>query len=299
VSSTGYTTAATTEEFLLHRLRSTIATYYLLDFLSVFMKKDPFFVFGPTAIRLPPLLEALPPAVLTLYRNLFVLTAVLSALVFVFSINDLVHYFIVSRVLGLRGELWQYASVFGSFSEVLDHGLAGFWGAWWHQTFRFVFTAPTKWMIRQGYIEAGSRNAKLVGMFVAFVQSGFLHACGSYTSIPTTKWWLPSVFFLLSGVGMVIQQTACEKLEPIISRLPRVMRRAGNFIFVFAWLHYTVWPFSNDLAFTGLWLLEPIPISPLCWLGFGQQNDSWWRWDSAHLPGLIRGSYWWESGIGG
>jgi hypothetical protein len=53
---------------------------------------------------------------------------------------------------------------------------------------------------------------------------------------------------------------------------------------------------GDDFARGGVWLFEPIPVSPLRGLGFGQEGDRWWCWGHIGV-GWYTGKHWWESGI--
>ncbi len=277
-----------------------LAGYVALDFCAVAMTVDPYFVFGPDPPRrpLPAFLDRLPQTVLEAYRSGVSALGLLAALHVIFGLDQVLGCAVLGPLLGVRGELWNYPSAFGSFDQVLDRGLGGFWGGWWHQTFRSGFAAPALWLIRKGYLGPGVRSTRAVVGLVAFAQSGILHASGSITALPRTRCWQPLVFFLLSWAGIVLQETVCFAFEPQIRTLPRTCRRAGNLLFVLLWLHCTRWAIIDDMSRSALWLFEPVPISPLRWLGFGLPGDSWWRWDRDHLPkGWHTGKHWWESGI--
>ncbi|KDN68977.1 hypothetical protein CSUB01_07346 [Colletotrichum sublineola] len=285
------------KEFLKRKLISIGVAYLILDVFKVSVMEDPYFILGSSSLPLPPHLTVLPSWAVPVYRHAAVITTIYSALVMVFGIHDLFQYYILSKVYPIRGELWQYSTVFGSFSQILDRGLAGFWGSWWHQTFRHSFSAPVNFAVKHGYLRRGARSTKMVGMLVAFLISGLLHGAGSASSIPDTKWWKPAVFFWLSGVGVFIQQGFCTTLKPQISRLPRVLRRFGNILFVILWLHITVGPLVDDFAQTGLWLMEPVPVSFVRALGFGRGEVSWWKPDMEAIGHWHTGQHWWDSGF--
>lgn len=284
-------------EFLRRKLLSIGAAYVFLDIFKVTVMEDPYFVLGSSSLPLPPHLAVLPSWVVPVYRHAAVIGVIYAGMVMVFSIHDLFQYYVLSKVYPIRGELWQYATVFGSFSQILDRGLAGFWGSWWHQTFRQSFSAPVSFAIKQGYLKKGARSTKMVSLLVAFLLSGLLHAAGSVSSIPDTTWWKPALFFWLSGVGVVVQQLFCTTLKPQISRLPRVLRRLGNLIYVALWLHITVQPLTDDFAQTGLWLMEPVPVSLVRALGFGRGEVSWWKPDMESFLHWHTGKHWWDSGF--
>ena len=193
------------------------------------MTQDPYFIVGPersSALPLPPSLAALHPLLLSLYRTFISFLGVLTALQLTFGAGALSLCFLLGgpSVLGFRAHPWHLPSAFGSFDQVLDRGLAGFWGAWWHQTFRFGFEAPGRWLLarrqQRRHHDLGAEKDKgnpttktktktktktasdrLLAFTFAFLQSGLLHAAGSYSMIPASKWWQPPFFFALAGAG--------------------------------------------------------------------------------------------------
>ncbi|KAL6887922.1 hypothetical protein GGI43DRAFT_263905 [Trichoderma evansii] len=301
VSRSGYKRPLTTGEFVRGRLTNIVIFYFVLDFLSVYMKKDPYFILGPDHqgdVALPPYLHGVPSWLLLAYRELFSLLGVYAAIEAVFSVSDLVQYWLASRFYPSRGALWQFASTFGSFEQVFARGLAGWWGGWWHQTFRMQFAAPATYLLREGYLNRGTQLASLVTMFISFLQSGVLHASGSFTSTPKTKPWRAPAFFFLQMMGILLQQWTARFIGLYVPvQLPRFVSRMVNLLFTLTWLFFTAPLFMDDCSSTGLWLVEPVPVSPLLALGFGNEGDHWWRWDQDHLPSLFLGKTWWQSGI--
>ncbi|KAL2877816.1 hypothetical protein SGCOL_006979 [Colletotrichum sp. CLE4] len=285
------------KEFLRRKVIPIAISYLILDISKVAIMEDPYFFLGPESLPLPAHLAALPPWALSIWRHAAVLGILYAALVMVFSVHDLFQYYVLSKVFPLRGELWQYSTVFGSFTQILDRGLAGFWGAWWHQTFRHAFSAPVSWAVKRGYLEKGTRSTKAIGMSTAFLLSGLLHGAGSVSAIPETKWWKPALFFWLSGLGVLTQQTFCTAMKSQITKMSRTLRRAGNLLFVLVWLHITVQPLADDFAQTGLWLMEPVPVSVVRALGFGRGETSWWKPDMEAIGHWHVGQHWWDSGF--
>ncbi|ETS04400.1 hypothetical protein M419DRAFT_73557 [Trichoderma reesei RUT C-30] len=299
VSRSGYKRHHTTSEFVRDRLAKVVLLYLVLDFLSVYMVKDPYFILGPDhkGYMLPPHLRNLPPWLLLAYREAFCLAGVYSAIEAVFAVSDLVQYWLASRFYPSRAALFQFASTFGSFEQVLDRGLAGWWGGLWHQTFRMQFSAPATYLVREGYLRRGTPLASVVAALVSFAQSGVLHASGSLTSVPQTRPWRAPAFFFLQMVGVLLQGLAAWLLRGHVREMPRVVRRAGNLAFALVWLYSTAGLFMDDLSSTGLWTVEPVPVSLFRFLGFGFEGDHWWRWDRDHLPKVHIGETWWQTGI--
>lgn len=262
------------------------------------MVKDPYLILGPDGEQsqypLPYYLQDLPAPVLKMFRLGFSFIGVTSAISAVFATSDIAQYYLLKQLCPRRDSLWFYASTFGSFSQVLDRGLAGFWGSWWHQTFRVQFMAPATFLLRKGYMTKGTRVASMVALFVTFLQSGLMHTSGSTSSLSNTKPWRPMVFFLLQALGIVVEQ-----LMPWTNsmKLPTLLRRCANFTFTLVWMYLTAGFFTDDLASFGLWMLEPVPISPLRFLGFGYPNDHWWRWDIYYVPRWHTAQTWWNCGF--
>lgn len=299
VSRSGYKRYQTQGEFVRDRLTKVVVSYFVLDFLSVYMMKDPYFILGPDHQNyvLPPHLRDVPAWLLLAYREVFCLAGVYAAIEAVFSVSDLAQYWMANRFYPSRGALFQFASTFGSFQQVLDRGLAGWWGAMWHQTFRMQFSAPATYLLREGYLKKGTQFASVTAILISFLQSGMLHASGSFTSVPKTKPWRAPAFFFLQMAGILLQRWMAQLFRAYLPLPPRFLSRTVNIFFTLGWLYFTAPFFIDDLSSTGLWLVEPVPISLFRFLGFGYEGDHWWRWDTDHLPKLYIGETWWQSGI--
>ncbi|KAI0508418.1 hypothetical protein F5B22DRAFT_659355 [Xylaria bambusicola] len=303
-SKQGYERTVSRRKLVLSRLFvDFLPSYIIVDVCAALMTSDPYFVAGPEHDHpLPPHLASLHPALLFLQRTTLGFVAVIFALQ-CFGAMLLALY--CPPILGFRAHPWHLPSFTGSFSQVTDRGLSGFWGAWWHQTFRVGFSAPTKWLLRLGYLPSPRRHGGVstlitpaVSAIMAFVQSGMIHAAGSYTSVPTTYYWGPPIFFALSGLGMVLQTMLSRGLQRRIERLPLWLRRLGNVAFTFLWLLATGWTLLDDFGRCGIWLWEPVPVSFSRAAGLGVDRRVW-RYDKDSLPRWHWGSWnrWWETGI--
>ncbi|KAG8165413.1 hypothetical protein KVR01_005688 [Diaporthe batatas] len=304
----GYRRYTTRRAWLRAEVGSFAIGYLALDALSVLMMKDPYFILGPEYTRsavpvpvpLPGLLAALPPWLLFTYRCLVSFSGVLAAISMVMKLWQLICAFALRPLLGTRAELWHYPTLMGGFTHnVLDRGLAGYWGAWWHQTFRVAFGAPAAWMASPAGDGRRRQVSKTLAGLFAFAQSGFLHALGSASCLPPSRPWAPPVFFMLSWVGILLQSAACGAMRRagITPRLPTWATRAGNFVFVSLWLGSTQYWMLDDIARSGIWLLEPVPASLFRALGLGEPGDHWLRWTWDELPRLHAGQHWWDGGV--
>lgn len=298
-STTGCSRPLTRRGFYGNRLVLVIVAYVYLDICSSILNDDPYFVAGPHHGQpLPRPIDQYPPWLLSLGRNLISLAAVILAIQFIFALGDILSYSIARSLGSVQGELWRFPSYFGHFMGVLDDGLAGFWGTWWHQTFRLIYVGPTKLLIRNGRLRRGSWASRAVCCMLAFLQSGFLHSTGSFTTIPQTDWYKPTLFFLFQGLGVLVQEALSMAAPDLISRMPTTVKRIGNFVFAAAFLQATAWLLIDDFTQSGLFLYEAVPVSVIRLLGLGRAGEGWWRWDKYTLPHIYIGKHWWDSGIG-
>ena len=299
-SSAGYYIPTSKSDFFKSRLINIATLYLTLDFLSVFMMKDPYFVVGPDQPQpgLPFYLRNVSPWLLLVYRELFSITGVLCAIAYIFNATEVASFLLGEVLWPNRNMNWLYASTFGSLSAIWYDGLAGWWGSWWHQSFRLQLLGPAHYCLREGYIQRHSTFGDGFALFVSFFLSGFLHMPGSMTAVPETKPWRSMAFFVFQAVGITIQK---EVLKPLLRKrlgsTKGYLFKMVNVLFALAWMYPTAKLFCDDIASTGIWMFEPIPISPLRWLGYGRPGDSWWRWPEDYVPSFYVGKYWWQSGI--
>jgi len=297
LSSTGMQHFTTRRELFKSLFPKFVIGYFLEDLVKVLMMKDPYYIYGPNTYALPPHLASLSPVQLAFFRLCLMSVVVVVSLELAFGISPLILGVIIGpKVLGLRGEPWYYPSTWGSLSNISNKGLNGLWGGWWHQMFRFIFAGPSNYLINNGYVRVRTTTAKITALLFAFGISGFLHYGGSISQLPKTQPWNFPIFFWLQGLGVLIQSSFCDFLHPQISNLPKVLRQTGNVIFTLTWLYLTAWWLIDDFSRGGMWLYEPIPISPLRGLGFGVPGDGWWCWEHIGV-GWYTGKHWWESGI--
>ncbi|KAF2866520.1 membrane bound O-acyl transferase family-domain-containing protein [Massariosphaeria phaeospora] len=292
----------TRRELLRANTKTFLAGYVIVDALKTFMNHDPYY--WGLVDRAPPSyfpsFMTSSPTRIHLYRLIVSQFAVAGALQTIFSLGPIFFSGILGpSVLGARGEPWLCSDNWGSYSVVLDRGLAGWWSGWWHQTFRFAFEQPSVRLIDMLGMDRRSPLAKLLQLFVAFGLSGVVHACGSYTCAGDTRPLMgPMRFFLLQACGIFTEVLLTQGLRKTgIQRLvPKWAMRTFTFIYVNVWFYYTAGLLVDDFAKGGVWLFEPIPISVVRGLGFGVKGDGWWCW-GGQIVSWHRESRWWRSGV--
>lgn len=282
-------------------LRTFIIGYISLDALKTLLMHDPYFwglISRPPPSYLP---YSSNPILTHTIRLLLSMLAIKSALQTIFSLGPLFFGFTLGPdFLGARAEHWMYPESWGSYTVVLDEGLAGWWGAWWHQTFRFAFQEPGRKIVEHMGWDRKSTKARATQLGLAFAMSGGVHASGSWTCWGETRPVRgPMAFFLLQAVGVFVEGAASE----IVGKrdgMPRWARRACTFVYVHVWFYFTAHLLCDDFARGGIWLFEPIPVSVLRGLGFGADpRDGLWCWTNVtKVVRWHRGDSWWTTGIG-
>ena len=291
-----------TRKALFKHTMKKLAIYYMFsDLGKTVLMQDPYLILGPNDFPLPPYLAVLPPRVLTFFRQTVCCLTIIFGLDMTFTMAPLLFCIFPALfpqlfTLDLRTEPYYFATHWGTPMYILDKGLPGVWGGFWHHTFRGVFTAPTDYLTKTGYMDSKSMTAKLSNLVFAFGFSGLIHAGGSIAQLPPTKPWYPIVFFALQALGMLLQALLCQVLRTPIQKMPSWVRRVTNLLYVFWWGYMSANLLIDDFARGGLWLHEPVPFSLFRGLGFGYADEGWWCWRHVDVR-WYAGRHWWESGI--
>jgi Membrane bound O-acyl transferase family len=297
-------------------IRDLLIWYLVVDIVKTTAMNDPYF-WGiaplsspvPKAAHLPSIVSS-SPHLIKLYRLFLSLAAVVSALSLIFTLCPLVFSWLfpllkldqVTR--GPWSEPLLYPPYWGSFStSVLDKGLAGWWGKWWHQMFRMGISEPSRALIERLGWSPRSQKSKLLQLLIAFGISGIIHAGASYTAFnPETRPLSgPFAFFFSQAFGILAEQFVFKtmRLSNVMRRWPRLLRRMGTLVYIVTWFYLTGPWLADDFARCGIWLFEPVPISPTRGLGFGAEGEGWWCWHGAWATTWsgIDGTPWWRKGI--
>lgn len=163
--------------------------------------------------------------------------------------------------------------------------------------FRFGISEPSRALIQYFGLDRKSKTARLLQLGIAFALSGFIHASASFTTFSASEPLRgPFMFFILQGMGIILQQqltTLAKKYLHFACILP-IMQKMSNVLFVLGWLYLTGPLLADDFARCGIWLFEPVPISLLRGMVWGD----WWVWKNIDTwVGWHRGVAWYKSGL--
>lgn len=226
--------------------------YLLLDLTTFVMKQDPYFWGLPD---LPPfplspsnLFAQWPPA-LRLFRVFLGLSAILHFISMVYTAGKLLARMAdkVAKLFNIcfppQEQAWAYTPLFGSPRAIFDYGLAGFWGGFWHQLYRFdgqccseaVLSCCPVWAYQNIHIR------RTITMGTIFFMVGATHACGSYTQLGTSRPLRgPLLFFMVQPVGITLQKLLLAATSPSLRH---------------------TWPMRIlNIAYTVLWLWITCPL---------------------------------------
>ncbi|KAI4177718.1 MAG: hypothetical protein LQ343_000181 [Gyalolechia ehrenbergii] len=278
----------------LHLLTNNLPPFILcsltLDILKALTAHDPYFLSLPPSTPSP---FPYPRSSRLILSLLFTYTSLLN----IFLLAPLgLACLLGPRILGPHASTWLYPPYFGPLSAVAEKGLAGLWGGWWHQLFRYAFEAAGDFvggtLLR---LPKKSTTGAAVRVTVAFCCSGYLHACASYTVLGNTHPIKNSfAFFAVQPLGIMAQRALSMWLrrEGYREAIPVWMRRVGNVGVVVGWCLWTGPWIADEFAGAGIWLYEPLPVS----LVKGMRGEGWWRWGGEWVR-WYWGNRWWRSGL--
>lgn len=291
----------TRREMLISNAKTLATGYVILDIIKTIASHDPYFwgyIDRAPAPYLPSFLLNSPVLIHAL-RLIICQFGIKWALESVFALSPLFFSGVLGpSVLGARAESWMYSATWGSYTLVLDQGLAGWWSGWWHQTFRFAFEQPSRKLIEMFGWNPKGPAARALQLVVAFGLSGALHASGSITchgeTFPLQGTML---FFMLQAVGCFIEGVLRQGLagSKVVKILPTWVKQTLTFVYVHVWHYHTAHLLCDDFARGGVWLFEPCPVSLFRGLGFGAEGDGWLAIEA--MPSWHRGDTWYRSGI--
>ncbi|MCJ1396151.1 hypothetical protein MMC18_009040 [Xylographa bjoerkii] len=147
---------------------------------------------------------------------------------------------IICVATGLSGVSW-WRPPFNSITEA--YTLRRYWGVFWHQSVRKRINNPASFLTYSAlHLRRGSLFARYTALFLTFVMSTCQHATGDIASgISLARTGSPS-FFMVQGVGMVIEDTVQAAVAWLAPRTaigkPALWHRLVGYAWVFLWMFW-------------------------------------------------------------
>lgn len=317
VSRTGIRRSDTLAALLSHNAWLFTKSYLAIDLMMTYIHHDAYFRTGTHTTPPPPFLPlsiSSSPALLRALRLYISMSMVRHGLRLTYTLSPFFFAGILGPdgllarlgltsprgLLGLYGEPWLYPDHYGDFSNVARRGLAGWWGSFWHMVFRFAFEAAGRWAGALLGLRAQSGAAAVFGVLLAFALSGLIHLAGSVMQNGETWPWTGAfVYFMLQPVGMAVEAAwrAGLKKVGVKGRVPGWVGQVANLAWVYVWMWLTGGFLADDFARGGLWLAEPLMVSPARGLGYGVDGDGWFCWSGVWVWVWRDSERWWQSGL--
>lgn len=342
ISHIGIRRYDTTPSLLKHNIYLLLRHYLTIDLLLTLMHHDAYFYtglqsspppayFASTILAHSPLPDVLNPIILKIYRLLLSMLMVSTCLKFACALGPPTFAYLLSATTSpfrhapfplnqlafctVTSQPWLYPDAFGPYTNVFSRGLAGWWGAWWHQLFRFAFQSAGEFAVDKLGVSRKSVAGKVVQAVVVFFVSGCVHASGSLMLSARREEARPvsgaMAFFVVQCVGVCVEMGgrmlwkrvmndggsgasdknrghAMEKKKEREVR-PTWLMGVLRFTWVHVWFYFTAGLLVDDFARSGVWTFEPIGVSVLRGLGMGVQGDGWWCWGGGPMA-------WWYDG---
>lgn len=270
-------------------LTNLVIQYLAIDTLKYIVLQDPYFVLDPSSST-----SSSPYPFPQFSRIVISLVATYTCLTSIFLLSPLFFACILGPgILSERADIWLYPPYFGPASAIVNRGIAGCWGIWWHQVFRFAFDSCGEFLAK-GLGEGWERKTAQGGtlrLFTAFFLSGYLHFCGSYSTVLPTRPLNAFLFFAIQPLAILTQGAASNYMRRIgwRKRMSPWIRGVGNVTIVVLWFYATGGLIADDFSRSGIWLFEPVPFSFWRWK---------WVWDGRWVEWYAGNGadWWWQRG---
>lgn len=276
--------------------------YMVIDILKTAIQYDPYF-WG--IVDAPPVwpFELLPPTIANVFAH--GTRAYLTATGILIILNLYAHFMTLvylSIGLLLKGspifsEPWMHAELNGPLlSTAMEYSVGGLWSIWWHQLCQIALITIPQWIVRPFPRSSFKRFSYVI---LAFMMSGFIHAVGTYTMAAPTSPLSMFMFFLLQAAYICMHNIFAKHILPKCNLdLSIRTRQIANAFFAFVWFYLTGPLFADVMASGGIWLSEPLPLSPTRALGLGfDATEGFVRNTGYNLFRWYSGDKWWQKGI--
>ena len=272
--------------FVKKSLTSFVRGYLALDVARAYQTFDPYFNDLSTSISSPLSFDGIQILPLQLFRSFIIAAqgwALLSQLM----------YLPCLLLVGLNAmrclpddwspHTWQ--PFFGEPKVILDRGVRGFWGQYWHQAMRVFVSAPGEAIADLLKLNRGSTLRYVVLTTTAFGLSGIIHMglvppdpLHSTMEVNAIRLHIGAFFWIqplaiIAEVCSARMVSRCIGLD-VLKGVDLTLKRAVNLAFFVMWFTFCI-PFLGEaVRQLGYWRVWPVPVS----LWRGLRGEGWILW---------------------
>ena len=158
---------------------------------------------------------------------------------------------------------------FGPFSSVLDHGVAGVWGRWWHQNMRVMLSASGPALADYlGLLESSDSRIHREVRYSLHVVAAFFFSGVTHTGLvppgvahANSLRWRIAGFFWLQAISIILERS----ISLLLRARQRTMVRNDflkpvRLVWAIIWLSLTLRLLERPFDELGWWKLWPIPV---------------------------------------
>ncbi|MCJ1399269.1 hypothetical protein MMC11_002471 [Xylographa trunciseda] len=263
--------------YIRHAALIATTSFFLLDTAAFLARHDPYFTDRSLSISSPyPSSLSIPASPTTLFLILppgFLRPMIIAT--HIYALITLGGALTTTPLLLLPTPLSPhlYPMFFGPFSSVLDRGLRGLWGTWWHQTMRYSTSMPGRALAQCLSLRPGSKGDYALRTISAFGLSGWIHG-GLVPPEPlggVDAWKVRGAigaFFWVQVLGFAVEVGVRDLARWMgwgkggrEGRWGKIGKRAGVLVWVLSWLCGTLpllgWA-GKELGYFGVY---PLPFS--------------------------------------
>lgn len=264
----------------------------LMDLAATYIQTDPYFFkninittpFPPSTSSTPTalaILRHLPPWVV---RMSALGAQICSAVNIMFILPAL-----IGTAVNVLPDHWSphtWPLMFGPFSVIIENGLRGLWGSFWHQMTRHMASVPGR-----AFNElVGISTSSTIG-YVSLVTSAFLFTGILHTGLVPLQPLKPDFsanemrlymasFFWVQVIGICIELLGARIFRSVSMKLPSIVRGAMVLIWTAGWLGFTLPLLAIPFRGLGYWDSYPVPVSPTQ----GIWGQGWFPWSGREIP---------------
>ena len=277
---------------LKHALITALRSYIILDTAAFYARFDSYFTSHIMGIDSPITLQSSAPAVFRVLAKVLPARLIRCAAIagHVYGAISLggalgVPILLLVNRMSLLDDTWSpqsYPPFFGPFSAVMDRGVRGAWGSWWHGMMRYSTTIPGMRLSQALGFSSSSISDYALRVISAFFFSGCIHA-GLVPPEPMyatmSAWrlrlWVAAFFWMqILAVGVEMAFEKIKKRWVGRGDGATMLKRVATLMWVAVWLCICLPVLGHAAKELGYTTVYPVPISACNAI----KGEGWIRW---------------------